>query len=410
MNIFKVYRKIPLLLKLLTGMLIGVALGIVFGEKMQKIQVFGTLFLNLLKMACIPLIIVNLISGISSLEDPKMFGRVGIKIMIYYMFTTVLAAVWGIAGGMIMKPGMGLTLSTPYAGDLSEVPNLVDTLVGMVPSNIFKALSEGTLDQIVVFSAFAGVAVLMCKDEDRKKLSSTFSSLANMFNRLVGIVMGYAPFGVCALISCVVGVYGKSMFGPALKYIIAMAICFFVHWSIYFLILFVTTGEKPLAVIKESMKLVAITCSTSSSLAAVPVNMECAEKLNCSRSIFGFTIPLGSQMNKDGNAIMMTMSLLFAAQAANISLSLPTLINATIIALLLTTGAGGIPGGALVTIAIIIDAFSLPVDVVAIISGVFFILDLLNTTLNCYGDLIGTIIVDRSEKRRMKKQKDVSFA
>lgn len=404
MNLVKKYRKIPLLYKLMMGMVLGVILGAVLGTNASKIEILGTLFLNLLKMASIPLIMVNLISGISSLDDPKMLGRIGIKIFAYYMLTTVVAAVLGIFGGLLFKPGVGLVLSQSYEGSIGEIPNLLDTLIGMVPANIFTALSEGSLDQIVVFSAFAGIAVLLCKGEDKARLSATFNSLANMFNKLVGIVMGYAPIGVCALIANVVGQYGKSMFGPALKYIVAISICFVIHWLFYFVVLFVTTGEKPFRVIKASLKLIATTCSTSSSLAAVPVNMEAAQELGVSKAIYGFTIPLGSQMNKDGNAIMLTLSLIFAAQAAGITLSIPTIINATIIALLLTTGAGGIPGGALVTIAIIIDAFSLPVDVVAIISGVFFLLDLLNATLNCYGDLIGTVIVDRSEKKRCVKK------
>ena len=401
----KKYKEIPLLHRLMLGMVLGIIIGTILGPNAKKIEIFGTLFLNLLKMASIPLIMVNLISGISSLDDPQMLGRIGIKIFVYYLLTTIVAAMLGIAGGMLLKPGVGLVLSEAYEGNIGEVPNILDTLIGMVPSNIFKALSEGSLDKIVVFSAFAGVAVLMCKGEDKKRLSATFNSLANMFNKLVGIVMGYAPIGVCALISNVVGQYGKSMFGPALKYIVAISICFAIHWVFYFVVLFVTTGEKPLPVIKASLKLIATTCSTSSSLAAVPVNMEASEELSVSKSMYAFTIPLGSQMNKDGNAIMLTLSLIFAAQAAGISLSIPTIINATIIALLLMTGAGGIPGGALVTIAIIIDAFALPVDVVAIISGVFFLLDLLNTTLNCYGDLIGTVIVDRSEKRRKSRMK-----
>ena len=221
---------------------------------------------------------------------------------------------------------------------------------------------------------------------------------------MVAIVMGYAPIGVLALIGSTVGKYGTAMFGPAMKYIVAVAVCMLAHFCIYFIILFVMTGKTPFDFLKKTFALIATTCSTSSSVASVPVNMECAESLGCSQAIYGFTIPLGSQMNKDGQAIMLTISLLFAAQAAGVSFGFSELVKAILIALLLTTGSGGIPGGGLVTIAIIIDTFAMPTEAVAIISGVFFIIDLLNTTMNCYGDLVGTYIVDYSEKKRKAKE------
>lgn len=401
---FKLYRRISLVYKLMGGMILGIVFGIIFGEKMQCVEIFGTLFLNLLKMACVPLIFFNLVSGISSLDGPEVFGRIGIKSLIYYGITTIFAAVVGVGGALLFKPGLGLTLTESYAGEIAEVPALLDTLVGMVPSNIFSALANTKLDQVVVFSVFAGIAVLMMEKSDKDMLFHAFNAFARLFNKMVAIVMGYAPIGVFALISATVGKYGPSMFGPALKYVVAVAICMFIHFCIYFVILFVTTGKTPFGFLKKTFPLIATTCSTASSVASVPVNMECAESLGCKQGIYSFTIPLGSQMNKDGQAIMLTISLLFAAQAAGITFGASELIKAILIALLLTTGSGGIPGGGLVTIAIIIDTFGMPTEAVAIISGVFFIIDLLNTTMNCYGDLVGTYIVDYTEKKREKRQ------
>lgn len=403
MFVIKAYKKIPLLQKLLFAMILGVVAGIVFGEDVSRIEIIGTVFLKMLKMACIPLIMVNLISGIASLDDPAIFGRVGVKILIYFTITTVVAATLGVIGGTIIRPGDGLVLSEAYSGNLTEVPSLVDTITGMIPDNIFAALSNAKLDQVVVFSAFCGVAVLMCKESDRIKLAAMFNSLSGMFNRLVGIIMGVAPFGIFSLISSVVGKYGKNMAGPAFKYVAAIAVCMLIHWVFYFVVMFVTTGSIPDGFIKKTLPLLATAVSTSSTMASIPINMQCAEDLGCSKSIYSFVVPLGAQLNKDGHAIVLTMSLLFAAQAAGVNLSGATLINAIIIALLLTTGSGGIPGGGLVTIAIIIDAFQMPTEAVAIISGVFFIIDTLNTSVNTYGTLIGTYIIDRAEKKRAEK-------
>ncbi|MCC8083684.1 MAG: dicarboxylate/amino acid:cation symporter [Clostridium sp.] len=400
---WKLYKRVPLVYKLMCGMVLGVVCGILFGERMQAFEIFGTLFLNLLKMACVPLIFFNLVSGISSLDGPEVFGRIGVKSLAYYGLTTIFAAVVGVGGGLLLRPGAGLVLTESYQGEIAEVPGMLDTLVGMVPSNIFSALANTKLDQVVVFSVFAGIAVLMMEKEDKNMLFKAFNAFARLFNKMVAIVMGYAPIGVFALIGSTVGKYGAAMFGPAMKYIVAVAVCMLVHFCIYFVILFIMTGKTPLDFLKKTFALIATTCSTSSSVASVPVNMECAKNLGCSQAIYGFTIPLGSQMNKDGQAIMLTISLLFAAQAAGVTFGFSELVKAILIALLLTTGSGGIPGGGLVTIAIIIDTFSMPTEAVAIISGVFFIIDLLNTTMNCYGDLVGTYIVDYTEKKRQAK-------
>ena len=152
MSMMEKYRKIPLLTKLLVAMVIGIILGAVFGEKINVIKPLGTVFLNLLKMAALPLIVVNLISGISSLDDPKIFGRVGIKIMFYYCITTVVAIVLGLLLGTVLQPGKGFVLQGTYDQAIETIPSFGDTIVGLIPSNIFASLTNGKFDQIVVFS------------------------------------------------------------------------------------------------------------------------------------------------------------------------------------------------------------------------------------------------------------------
>lgn len=397
------YKRIPLVYKMMGGMIFGIIFGIMFGQRMKAVEIFGTLFLNLLKMACVPLIFFNLVSGISSLDGPEAFGRIGIKSLVYFSFTTVIAAVVGVVDALFFKPGIGLVLSEKFEGNIVEAPGILATLIDMVPSNVFKALTDARLDQVVVFSVFVGIATLLLTKEDKDKLLGTFNAFAHLFNKVVAIVMGYAPLGIFALIGSTVGKYGSAMFGPALKYIIVIALGMGTHFCFYLIILFAMTKKTPLDFLKKSIPLVTTACSTSSTVASVPVNMECADSLGCSREIYSFTIPFGSQMNKDGNAIMLTVSLLFAAQAAGVAFGVGDLTKAVLIALMLTTGAGGIPGGGLVTIAIMIDAFSMPSEAVAVISGVFFLIDMLNTTVNCFGSLVGTYIVDISERKRQKR-------
>lgn len=402
MSMMEKYRKIPLLTKLLVAMVIGIILGAVFGEKINVIKPLGTIFLNLLKMAALPLIVVNLISGISSLDDPKIFGRVGIKIMFYYCITTVVAIVLGLLLGTVLQPGKGFVLQGTYDQAIETIPSFGDTIVGLIPSNIFASLTNGKFDQIVVFSAFVGVAMLFVKKEDRVVLKSGVDSLANLFNKLVGIIMGYAPIGICALMACTVGTYGAQLGGFLAKYLVASYVCVLIQIAVYGVLLTVFGKCNPFWFLKKASPLMITALGTSSSLACVPVGIECADSMNVPKSISGFTIPLGSQVNKDGNGMMLAITFLFAAQAIGAPVTMDMLIKAILISLILTTGAGGVPGGGIVTIAIVIDAFGLPLEVVGIISGIFALIDMVYTMMNCLGDLVGTYIVAHLESKDIK--------
>lgn len=400
MNIIARYRKIPLLTKLAFAMVLGVSAGLIFGESMTVVKPFGNLFLDLLKMACIPLVLTNLIAGISSLDNPKILGRIGIKIVGLFFGLTIIGCIWGIVFGHVFKPGDGITLVDTFNAANAEMPSALNTILGMIPSNIFASLSSGRLDQVVVFSAFAGLAVLLCKKADKDALSKGANIIANLFSKLVGIVMGYAPIGVFCLISSVIGVYGKAALGPAFKLVIALYLAFICQFIIFMLIVFIVTKQSPFKFVKKTMTLIVTALSTQSSLATLPVTMQTAEELGVRKSTYSFTIPLGAQICKDGHAIVLTLSLLFAAQTIGLDLTLPHLIQAILISLLLTTGSGGIPGGGLVTVTIMLTAFNMPTEAVAFIAGIFFIIDAGNTVINTYGDLLGTYIVDFSEKKK----------
>jgi Na+/H+-dicarboxylate symporter len=346
----------------------------------------------------LPLIIVNLIAGIASLDDPKVFGRIGFRIIVYYALTTAVAIVLGLAAGYLFEPGSGFVLEGKYDGVVEKIPSLGETLLGLLPVNVFAALSSGRFDQIVVFSAFLGVAILFLGREDRLALSRGFNLLARLFNKLVGIVMGYAPIGVFALIAGVTGKYGSSLFGFVAKYLGATYAAVGFQLVIYLVLLLLFARISPIQFLKKASPLIITTISTCSSLASVPVSLNCADDLGVPRSVSSFTIPLGSQINKDGNGIMLALAFLFAAQAVKAPLSSGVLINMLFIGLILTTGAGGVPGGGIVSIAIVLDAFGLPLEVIGLISGIFALMDMGLTTMNCLGDLVGTVIVARSEK------------
>lgn len=403
MNLISKYRKTSLLAKLLGAMIIGAVIGAIFGEKILFLEPFGKIFLQLLKMAALPLILFNLIAGISSLSDPKILGRVGGKIMIYYVATTAMALVVSLFVAGIIQPGIGFQLTEPFKGEIAEVPSILTTLVNMIPSNIFSSLAKGSFDQVIVFSTFVGIAVIMMEKSDREYLSGFFGATSRMFCRLVGIVMGYAPIGVGVLIAVTVGKYGKALAGFLVKFMASMYISIAVMIAVYLIFIVVCTRKNPFAVLKKCMPGMLTAFCTTSSMATVPVNMECADDLGISKTISGFTIPLGAQVNKDGQGILIALTFMVASQCVGIDMSLNMMIKMIVMGLILTTGTGGMPGGSIVSLAIIVETFGLPMEVVGVIAGVFTLVDMGSTMMNCLGDLVGTVIVADSEDKRLEK-------
>lgn len=399
-KMFTAYKKIPLLKKMLAALLIGAAIGLVFGEKAVVLEGFGTLFLNLLKMIAVPLVLTNLVSGIASMDDPKMVGRVGGKILLYYLGTTAIAIIVGVTIASVLKPGIGVVLEGTYEGTVGTIPTISETLLGLIPTNIFEAMAKGSMDKVVVFSAIMGLVILSLPKNEREYLSKTFTMLSHLFSKMIGLIMLYAPIGVCALIAKTVGKYGPTLFGALAKFIGSIYLSVLVMMIVYTTLVYLFTRIRPSVFLKNASPIILTAFSTCSSMGAIPVNMDCADKLGVPKAIHSFTIPLGAQINKDGSAIMLGVAFLFTAQAIGVPLSAGLLIRLLIIGLILTTGTSGIPGGGLVILAIMINSFNMPLEVVGVISGIYTINEMAQTTTNCLGDLAGTVITAFTGKER----------
>lgn len=398
------WKKMSLLSKLLIGMLVGAILGIVFGESILVVKPLGTIFLNLLKMIVLPMILCTLIAGISAVNDLGVVGRSGAKIMVYYTATTLLAAVVALAISAIIKPGVGFTLTEPFDGTIAELPSIVDTIVNLFPSNIFASLSAGTYAHALVFSIFAGCAILKLPEEKHQKIHDFFALGSDMIGAVLSIVLGFAPIGVGALVASCIGQYGASFFTFAAKFLATNYLSVFAMIAVYLLLVVIFTGRNPLGVLKIALPSMLTAFGTQSSAAVLPLNLEAADKLGCKKEISTFTIPLGNQVNKDGTAILLACSFFFGAQAAGIQVDIATVVQVILISLLLTMGYGTtVAGGAVVQVTIMIETFGLPIETVVVVSGALALIDGILTLGNNLGDLVGTVIVSDSEVKHDKK-------
>lgn len=387
--------------QILMGMILGAMGGAIFGQGAEVVEPLGDLFIRLLLMAAIPLVFFNLLAGLTALTDLKTFGRLSVKIVSYYLVTTASALTLGLVSMHLIRPGVGMTLTEPVDAAIGDVPAVTQILLELVPTNVFQAFAEGNVAQIVVVAVMLGIATLFLPTGSRDLLRGAYAALAELFRRLVDGILVVAPVGIGALMAVTVGRYGAELFGPMARFLLGVWGTQLLMMGVYMTLLVLLTDRRPWTFLRSTGPLWATTVATTSSLASLSVALEMAEKIKLPRPVYSFTLPLGAQINKDGTSIMLAAVLLFTAQAAGVEFSLAQMVTILLVGLLLSEGSGGIPGGGLVIALIFVQAFNLPLEVAAIVGGIYRLVDMGNTTINVMGDMVGTSIVSHSESKRV---------
>lgn len=387
--------------RILIGMVVGATAGVIFGQAATVVEPLGDLFIRLLLMAAIPLVFFNLLAGLTALTDLKTFGRLSAKIVGYYVVTTATALTLGLTAMHIVRPGVGMTLTEEVDEAIGAVPAVSDLLLQLIPVNIFQAFTEGNVAQLVVVAVFLGITTLFLPAEPRDLLRKGYAALASLFRRLVDGILWVAPLGIGALMAVTVGRYGAELFGPMARFLLGVWATQLLMVMAYMVLLRLFTDRRPWEFLKNTGPLWATTVATTSSLASLSVALEMAEKIKLPRAVYSFTLPLGAQINKDGTSIMLSAVLVFTAQAAGVEFSIVQMATILLVGLLLSEGSGGIPGGGLVIALIFVRAFNLPLEVAAIVGGIYRLVDMGNTTTNVMGDMVGTAIVAHSETHNL---------
>jgi Na+/H+-dicarboxylate symporter len=366
------------------------------------VEPLGDLFIRLLLMAAIPLVFFNLLAGLTALTDLRTFGRLSLKIVGYYLITTAAALTLGLGAMHLIRPGVGMTLTGEVDAAIGEVPAVTGILLELIPTNVFQAFAQGNVAQLVVVAVMLGIATLFLPADSRDLLRSAYAALAELFRKLVDGILVVAPVGIGALMAVTVGRYGAELFGPMARFLLGVWGTQLLMVGVYLTLLTIFTDRRPWAFLRSTGPLWATTLATTSSLASLSVALEMAEKIKLPRPVYSFTLPLGAQINKDGTSIMLAAVLVFTAQAAGVEFSLPQMVTVLLVGLLLSEGSGGVPGGGLVIALIFVRAFNLPLEIAAIVGGIYRLVDMGNTTINVMGDMVGTSIVSHSEARRVQ--------
>lgn len=393
-------------MQLTTKIFIGLALGVVVGIILQPnpeiannyIKPFGTLFLNLIKLVIVPLVFSSLVVGTCSMDDVRKLGRIGGKTIAYYLFTTAFAVTIGLILANVTNVGGGYTIPVDAKVEIAEAPNVIDTLLNIIPSNPLKALVEGNMLQVIAFALIIGAGIIGI-GEKGKNLQNFFDSFAEVMYKIIAVIMEYAPIGVFALIVPVVAINGPAVLLPLLKLIIVVyAGCAIHALFTYSLTVWGFAKVNPLQFFKGVAPAMIFAYTTASSSATLPINMKrCQENLGVPKSICSFTLPLGATVNMDGTAIYQGICAFFIAQIYGLDLSISAQLTIILTATLASIGTAGVPGAGMIMLGMVLQSVGLPIEGIAIIAGVDRILDMMRTMINITGDAACSVIVAATE-------------
>ncbi len=394
-------KKLSLAAKTFIGFGLGIVIGLVFGEKATIVKPLGTVFLNMIKMIVVPMVFFSITAGVASLGDLKKLRNIGVKVVGLYALTSALCVGLGLIMANIINPGKGFDLtalsqSTDY--EAQAMPSIIDTLIDMFPSNIFTSFTNTNMLQIIVFSVFLGVALIMMGKEGERLLAGV-QSCADAMYKITAIVMEFSPIGVCALLADSVGAYGLKIFGPLGKLILTVYASDVILVVLMYIPMVALLARFPVKKWLQGIwKVWVVTASTTSSSGSLPITTSVTnDEFGVSSELSSFSLPLGATINMNGGCIYYAAAIVMTAQIYGMNLTPSALVNIIISTVLVAMGCPGVPGGAIIMTTILLTNMGLPLEIVGLIAGIFRLIDMANTTFNVTGDVVTTMVVARSE-------------
>ncbi|EGW55467.1 dicarboxylate/amino acid:cation symporter [Candidatus Endoriftia persephonae] len=396
-----------IMIAMASGALLGILLNLLFGaEGLLKdyltdglLYVVGAIFVASLKMLVVPLVFVSLVGGVTSLGNLSALGRMSVKAILLYLFTTAVAISIALILATVVGPGQGFEAGV---ADVSfqgkEAPPISQVFISMVPTNPVAALSEGNMLQIIVFSLLFGIAITLAGERGRHVLN-LFNDLDAVIMHMVEIIMRLAPYGVFALIARTFATQGLDLIVPLLAYFLTLTVALGLHAFVtYPLLLKLLAGLNPLRFLRKMRDPATFAFSTASSGATIPITMRTVEaKMGVDTSVASFTVPLGATLNMDGTAMMQGVATVFIANVYGVDLGVTEYLMVVLTATLASIGTAAVPGVGLVMLTMVLNQVGLPVEGIALIIGVDRLLDMMRTACNVTGDCAVSCIIAKGE-------------
>jgi Na+/H+-dicarboxylate symporter len=394
---------VQILFALAAGIFVGWAGG---AQALPYYDWMGELFMRLLRMVVVPLIASSMIVAVTGIGNLRGLGRIGLRTMVYYVGTSLLAILTGLALVNLIAPGAGAELNLTASPTIMEnTPSVRELLLRLVPVNPIEAMVYADNDPksppdilgVIFFCLFFGVCTLQAPERYRVPLVTFFRGVFEVMMTITGYVIRLAPLGVFALVGKVVGESGFGAFVPLARYMatVFLGLCF--HSFVTLPIILRLVGRvHPLRYARHLLSALTTVFSSASSNATLPLTMTCVqENAGISKRVSSFVLPLGATINMDGTALYECVAALFIAQAYGVELTVAQQMLVVLTALLASIGAAGIPHAGLVMMSIVLQAVGLPLEGVGLIIAVDRVLDMCRSTVNVWSDAVGAAVVAR---------------
>ncbi|TVP14342.1 dicarboxylate/amino acid:cation symporter [Shewanella sp. KCT] len=369
----------------------------------------GTMFVNMIMMMVVPLVFVSIVCGVLELDDLKSFGRLGGKTFGFYIINTLVAIFAALTVALLLKPGLGVDMTGGTGAEITatELPNLMQLIVNIVPSNPVAAFTSGNMLQVIFMALLVG-GVIKAMNGAVPLLQQGFMEGNKLMMKLISVVMQLAPIGVFALMFKLGATLEASLFLSVVEYLVVilslLLLWIFVvyPWAVS---LFTPVSAKTFRA--KTQEQILFSLSTASSNATIPVTMRTlTEKLGVKRAVAGFGVPLGATMNMGGVSIYITIAIFFVANSFGAPIAMDQLPALLFSIFLLSVGAGGVPGGGMVMIGVLIHQMGLPVEAFVIVAALDRLIDMVLTSCNVVGDAAVLTIVDATENAHDEAQEE----
>ena len=409
--------------RILIGMFLGVVAALILGQFewgsrliTDYVKPFGTIFINGLKLIAMPLILASLIKGVSDLKDLSRLSQMGLRTIITYVFTTLIAVSIGLLVVNAIAPGEQISEQTrndlveAYGGEAEKKQEQAErqieagplqALVDLVPSNIVGAASNnGNMLQVIFFALFFGISLIMIPEASATPVKAFFDGLNDVILKMIDLIMALAPYGVFALMAAlVVEAPSADLFSALLWYALCVVFGLLLLVVVYLIIVRFVLKRSPMGFIRGIAPAQLLAFSTSSSASTLPVTMECVEEeLGVRKEVASFVLPIGATINMDGTSLYQAVAAVFIAQAFGMDLDFATQMGIIATATLASIGSAAVPGAGMVMLIIVLGQAGIPEAGLALIFAVDRPLDMCRTVINVTGDAMVSLWVNRAQE------------
>jgi Na+/H+-dicarboxylate symporter len=395
----------PLWLQVLIGILLGIAVGVIFPHSAAALKPLGDGFVKLIRMTLAPIIFGTVVVGIARMGDLKEVGRVGAKALLYFEVVSTIALLLGLFAVDLLQPGKGMNID-PATLDSAAISSyttsaqhlgFVSFLLNIIPASVGEAFVSGNILQIILFGVLFGLALSQFRDRARPLVEMLDLFLHGMFG-VVKFIMYLAPIGAFGAMAYTIGQYGLASLIPLMKFTVEVWVVSAIFVAVVLGGIAHFSGFSLLQLLRYIREEILITFGTSSSEAVLAPLILKLEQLGCAESVVGMVMPAGYAFNADGTAIYLGMGAIFIAQATNTHLSLRDQIVILLVLMLASKGSAGVAGAGFVTLAATLASMhQIPVAGLVLLLGVERLTNVARAVVNIVGSCVATIVVAKWE-------------